>query len=1654
MPWSYTRQKLIKTVYVLAISALLAVLFSVSAFAVTSVPTRMNFQGKITDGSGAILPNGTYNMRFRLFDAPRGGTQQWSESRLVSATQGVTVTNGVFSVQLGEITSLPASVFNQTNLYFEVELPTPATATTSSPAWTEGAMSPRNKLATSAYAYNAEALDGLDSAQFARTDANNSLTGTQTVNNSSTAAFDIQNGSAVSVFKVNTSASQVTIGTSDTTGTVLVLDTKTNAGDPTGIAGAMYYNSNTAKFRCYQNGAWTDCVSAGGGGGDVYLANNQTFTGSNTFSTTSDTAFTIQNTSSTKLLAADTSNLRVSVGSATIVDTQPSSDTKLFNSKISYSPVPGSLPYSVTSADINGDGKLDVVTPSSYYSTISVYMNNGDGTLATKVDYSTGSNTSPRSISVADYNGDGSPDMSVANFNSNNISVFLNNGNGTFAAKVDYTGGSNPISVDSSDFNSDGKIDIVVANLNSNTVSVFMNNGNGTFATKVDYSTGNEPNSIKSADYNGDGKADLAFTSSYFNYVSVRLNNGDGTFANRVNYTTGTNPYSVTSADYNGDSKLDLIVANKDSNTISVLRNNGNGTFAAKVDYTTGTNPYSVTSADYNGDSKLDIAVANSGTSTVSVFINSGNGTFASKLDFTSSGSTYAITSADFNSDGKSDIGAAGINLDIFINANVLGSRVVTESANAKLQISADASEGGITIQAANSQSASLLKAQTYNGIQLMNLSSSGKLSLGNDTILLSGSSASATSKVDYTTGFGARGISSGDLNADGKSDTVVANYTSNTISVFLNNGNGTFATKVDYGTGSAPYSVSMADVNADGYEDLISTNNSSNTVSVLLNNGNGTFATKVDYVTGTNPSYSALADFNGDGKIDISASNLGSGTVSVLLNNGNGTFATKVDYTTGNWPNEVTTKDYNGDGKRDLATANYNSNTISVLLNNGNGTFATKVDYSTGANPNSLSSSDVNQDGKSDIIVANNNSNTVSVFINNGNGTFASKVDYATAVNPYSVTTADYNNDNKQDLIVANHGSNSVSVLLNNGNGTFATKVDYTTATQPYAVTTADYNNDGKPDITVSNIGSNSISVLLNNTVLSTQALLSLKTSNSSDGGLFVRGSSGQTASLFVIQDSDSRNIFNISPDNKISIGTSDTTGTLLVLDDKTDSGDPTGQNGAMYYNSNAGKFRCYEAGAWKDCDTGVNTANSYTFTAAQKVNVASTAAFDIQNGSAISVFKVNTSGNTVSVGTSDTTGTLFVLDDKTDSGDPTGQNGAMYYNSNAGKFRCYEAGAWKDCSSGGDAATLGGLASSAYAKTGSANTFTAAQTVNNTVTVNTSNTSAFDIQNGSAVSVFKVNTSGNTVSVGTVDATGTSFVLDTKNTSGDQTGVAGAMYYNSNAGKFRCYVVSAWTDCNSGGDAATLGGLASSAYAKTGSANTFTSTQTVNVLSASAFDIQNGSAVSVFKVDTSASTVSIGNGTNGATISINGGIILNGTARNTQTVTLVPEYPGATFTGDGTNNNGSLSSDFCSSSSILNTNTSACPLSADEHNYYAWTTTQGTVQDYDVFVRYRIPADYDTGSMTNLRIWGWGTTSASEIVRLDMYKGSSTACGTITNAVTANAAWNEGLAASPLGACTINAGDFVTFKVRVAAGQNNTARAGEITFTYRGKF
>ena len=768
-----------------------------------------------------------------------------------------------------------------------------------------------------------------------------------------------------------------------------------------------------------------------------------------------------------------------------------------FAAKVDYAT--GSNPYSVTTADVNGDGYADLIVANLNSYTVSVLINNGYGTFAARADYATGSG--PYSVTTADVSGDGKADLIVANIYSNSVSVLTNDGYGTFSARADYTTGSYPYSVTSTDINGDGHADLIVANYLSNSVSVLTNDGYGDFTARADYATGSNPYSVTTADVNGDGKADLIVANSNSYTVSVLTNNGDGTFAARVDYSAGSGPYSVTTADVNGDGKVDLIVANNWSSSVSVLTNDGYGAFADRADYDTGNNPSSVTTADVNGDGKVDLIVANSNSNNISVLKNKGDGTFAAKIDYAAGNYPYFVTGADVNGDGKVDLIIANTNSNsVSILSNTAHPAVTSFIEMSPVHISSDIiindpdgdaswNGGSLSVQiTANAEAADSLSIATIDpGGSGIWLDTDGNRVMAGSTEIGTADAASVSNGDTWNFSFNASAtnalvqevaralIFSNSSYTPGTADRSITFTVTDNTSATAALVETVMVTAVEFAPTLTSFSGTVASTSEDNgveitFAELLAQGNEADvdgTVEgfVVKSVSNGSLRIGADAASAT--------PYNGWTNNTIDASHQAFWTPAANLYGTLNAFA-------------VVAKDNIGQESATPVQATVTVTSVNddapVIFQPQAISFAAKVDYGTGSYPFSVTTTDVSGDGNADLIVANYYSNSVSVLKNNGDGTFAAKVDYGTGSYPRSVTTADVNGDGKADLIVANYSSNSVSVLTNDGYGAFAAKVDYATGSSPISVTTTDVNGDGHADLIVANYYGYSVSVLTNN--------------------------------------------------------------------------------------------------------------------------------------------------------------------------------------------------------------------------------------------------------------------------------------------------------------------------------------------------------------------------------------------------------------------------------------------------------------------------------------------------------------------------------------------------------------------------------------------
>jgi hypothetical protein len=306
-------------------------------------------------------------------------------------------------------------------------------------------------------------------------------------------------------------------------------------------------------------------------------------------------------------------------------------------------------------ADVNGDGKPDVITASYSDNTLTVLTNNGSGVFASNATYAA---YSAGYVVAADLNGDGKVDLIYSSVANNTLTVLTNNGSGVFGSNATYSLPGTAYQFVAADVNGDGKPDLIAACYNGYVVTVLTNKGDGTFNSAGNFSVGSQyPRWVAVADFNGDGKPDLAVADYYSPHSLVILTNkGNGTFVDASSIVISGWAFGVAAADVNGDGSPDLIGSGGGGgNLLAVCTNNGNGTFTHSLNYTVGSAPTCVIATNLNGNGLPDLISVNS-DNTLSVLTNNGNGTFT--LDTilpVGNGPSLAVV-ADVNGDGKPDL--------------------------------------------------------------------------------------------------------------------------------------------------------------------------------------------------------------------------------------------------------------------------------------------------------------------------------------------------------------------------------------------------------------------------------------------------------------------------------------------------------------------------------------------------------------------------------------------------------------------------------------------------------------------------------------------------------------------------------------------------------------------------------------------------------------------------------------------------------------------------------------------------------------------------------------------------------------------------------------------------------------------------------------
>jgi hypothetical protein len=587
--------------------------------------------------------------------------------------------------------------------------------------------------------------------------------------------------------------------------------------------------------------------------------------------------------------------------------------------------------------DFTGNGKLDLLVTGGI---TGLLLGNGDGTFQSY--QSIDSSYSGRAV-VGDFDGrhypNGLPILDFATIGGMGVNVFMNNGDGTFRTPVNYAVGlSSQILHDSiavGDFRGDGKLDLAVASYDHNNVSVLLGNGDGTFQPAVTYAVGDGPTSISVGHFNGDGKLDIVVANDasqgiyHDSSVSVLLGTGTGTFLRAQNFaeifpggsiapTGGTDYYALAVGDFAGTGYDGVAVVDTTDGQIIVMQGAGQSFFQPAVQLPVGGGV--VAAGDFNGDGKTDLAFGGG-----QVYLGDGDGTFQSPINgYAGFPDTTSMAVADFNGDGKLDLVEVGFE----------GLHVLLGNGDGTFHPS------GFVIPA-NAQSYQIksIAVGDFNGdgkpdlaVEFGGYDFAPYLAIflghgdGTFGILQAGvyqpnARYNLSQDPDYPST-----LAVGDFNGDGKLDLVVGG-----VGVLLGNGDGTFQSPVSYGSGGQ--FVAVADFDGRRYPngqpilDLVTA--VGNGVNVSLGNGDGTFQSPVfyplsvpiinGYVTVFRTSPLVVGDFNGDGKLDIAVGTIGG--VRLLLGNGDGTFQRQFGDNALN-SFSLAAADVTGGGRSELVTA------------------------------------------------------------------------------------------------------------------------------------------------------------------------------------------------------------------------------------------------------------------------------------------------------------------------------------------------------------------------------------------------------------------------------------------------------------------------------------------------------------------------------------------------------------------------------------------------------------------------------------------------------------------------------------------------------------------------------------------------------------
>lgn len=743
-----------------------------------------------------------------------------------------------------------------------------------------------------------------------------------------------------------------------------------------------------------------------------------------------------------------------------------------------------SITTGITTADVNNDQNIDIITSHMWSGYIGIFIGYGNGSLSQVNEYSTGPESYPSSLVAVDLNNDHFVDLAVISRGEYRISIHLGFGNGSFIqSSIISTGEHDPIQITAVDLNNDDQFDLVF--ISSLGITILFGYGNGTFSNLQTYHTNedSQPRSLIINDFNQDNRLDIVVSIIGDIKLGIFLGYGDGRFTQMQSMSTEGDGFSrsIVSGDFNNDKQIDLVVLGIQPNGILVYLTDLIALFEKEKYYLTGSiaHPYSITSGYFNNDTQLDIVLMDSESANGDVFVQSNNGRFIRKTSFSTgfNSNPRSVVCADFNKDNRLDIATANYRNSSITVFTGLGDGTFNELHRYSTGVESFPSSASVGDLNDDSWVDMIVTNQEKDNI--------GVFLTFNYRTFFSFDIQFESFSFPYS-------MATADLNNDSHMDIVVSIWDPESIIIYFGDGKGSFMKAITLAADQYSNSIAVGDFNGDNYLDIAVSSWSEFGLSIFLNHGNGTFAERIIYFINTSLSIALVSkDLNNDTFLDLVLVDQYDGRIGVLLGYGNGSFTQIKIYfmSNGSVSTSMVIEDLNGDNIRDIVIANRDRHCLEILLGYGNGSFTDATCFSTGrySGPCSIALGDFNRDHFIDIAVANQQAHNIQIFLGYGNGSFSKVRTYSTGLQSIlrSITVGDVNNDSILDLIFTDDENEDsfIGILYGNDQELFLVPKMYPIGlnTRPVFILINDLNHDHQLDILVLNGRTETIRVMLN---------------------------------------------------------------------------------------------------------------------------------------------------------------------------------------------------------------------------------------------------------------------------------------------------------------------------------------------------------------------------------------------------------------------------------------------------------------------------------------------------------------------------------------------------------------------------------------------